>query len=240
MISLGLYCPSKSDHLNLRRDFIHLLGSMEAPQPRICTSFQEDCSAFLSAGSGITWQFIWRWNQMKIPSVSSVLCNWIRLKYVAVVGVAISIDSSWCYPVLLQKSLIRMRSSLESQAKCRAFYCCIEENTLDLLDVGVLYWHALMWTLGRKSYLHHQQHYCDLSLHNMSLCCCVECSYSNLENFVARVSHSCEQVVFCLELSLILLDPKMLEHISAKLLLLPVAVSAEKLLRFKFYSNLLT
>lgn len=31
---------------------------------------------------------------MKIPSVSSVLCNWIRLKYVAAVGVAISIDSS--------------------------------------------------------------------------------------------------------------------------------------------------
>lgn len=113
---------------NLSGDFIHLLGSMEAPQ-QFCTSFKQDYSAFLSAGSGITWQFIWRWNQMKIPSVSPVLCNWIRLKYVASAGVAISIDSS--YPVLSHKSLIRMRTSLVCQVKCQAFYCCIEENTLE-------------------------------------------------------------------------------------------------------------
>lgn len=66
---------------------------------------------------------------MKIPSVSPVLCNWIRLKYVASAGVAISIDSS--YPVLPHKSLIRMRTSLVCQVKCQAFYCCIEENTLE-------------------------------------------------------------------------------------------------------------
>lgn len=46
-----------------------------------------------------------------------------------------------------------------------------------------------------------------------------------------------QQVVLCLELSLISLDPKMLEHICAKLLL-PVAISAEKLVRLKLYSDL--
>lgn len=121
---------------------------------------------------------------MKIPSVSAVLCNWITLKYVATVGVALSIDSSWCYPILLQKSLIRMGTSLVSQVKCQAFYCCTEENTLYPLD-------AFISTLRRTPWLPHQQHCCDLSLHNMTLCCCVECSHSSKENFVARVSYSC-------------------------------------------------
>lgn len=59
---------------------------------------------------------------MKIPSVSPVLSNWIRLKYAAASGVAMSTDSSSCYPVFLQNSLIGMRTCFISEAKCQAFY----------------------------------------------------------------------------------------------------------------------
>lgn len=53
MIFLGLCYSSKSDHLDLRRDFIHLLGGMEAPQQKIWTSFYQDCfpSSMLAVGS---------------------------------------------------------------------------------------------------------------------------------------------------------------------------------------------
>lgn len=174
-----------------KEGFYPSTGKHGGPSTEDLDFFLPGLFPFLGAGSGITWQFSWRWNQMKIPSVSPVLSNWIRLKYVAASDVAMSTDRRSCYPGFLQNSLIRMRTSFVSEAKCQAFYWCVEENTSDLLDVGVSSWHALIWTLTMKACLYHQQHYCDLSLHKLSLCPCVECSHSALENFVARLYHWC-------------------------------------------------
>lgn len=189
MISLRLCNSSKILPSAFKEGFYPSAGKHGGPSTEDLDFFLSQLFPFLSAVSGITWQFSWRWNQMKIPSVSPVLSNWIRLKYVAALGVATSTDSSWCYPVFLQNSLIRMRTSFVSKAKCQAFCWRVEEDTLDLPDVGVSSWHASIWTLRMKACLYLQQRYCDLQLHKLSLCCCVECSYSTLENFAARLSH---------------------------------------------------
>lgn len=45
---------------------------------------------------------------------------------------------------------------------CQAFYCCIEESTLDLLNV-VSCLDMLIWNIQEEVFADHQQHYCDLS-----------------------------------------------------------------------------
>lgn len=55
MISLRLCYSSESDHLDLTRDFIYLLGSMQAPQGKILTSTRI-----------VSLPWCWQWDHMAI------------------------------------------------------------------------------------------------------------------------------------------------------------------------------